>query len=91
MTPDGQDLKQIGERLRKARETAGITQADAAAETGMARTTLVAIEQGQRRVRMDEIQLLARLYKISANALLRDGSRSCRSHAQVPQGNPCRE
>ncbi|MBY0562428.1 XRE family transcriptional regulator [Hyphomicrobium sp.] len=72
MTRDGRNLKQIGERLRKAREVAGITQADAAAETSMARTTLVAIEQGQRRVRMDEIQLLARLYKTSANALLRD-------------------
>ena len=72
MTADGRDPKQIGERLRKARDAAGITQADAAAGTGMARTTLVAIEQGQRRVRMDEIQLLARLYKTSANALLRD-------------------
>lgn len=72
MTLDGRDLKPIGERLRKARETAKLTQAEAASQAGLARTTLVAIEQGQRRIRMDEVQLLARLYHTSANALLRD-------------------
>src|SRR6185312_8727340 len=34
-------------------------------------TTLVAIEQGQRRVRMDELLQLAKLYRTSVNALLR--------------------
>lgn len=34
--------------------------------------TLVAIEQGQRRIRTDELQVLARLYKTSANALMRE-------------------
>lgn len=71
MTTDGMDLKQIGERLRMAREAAKVTQADAAKQSGMARTTLVAVEQGQRRIRMDELQLLARLYSTSANAILR--------------------
>ena len=72
MSRDGQDQKLIGERLRKARENARITQADAARDAGMARTTLVAIEQGVRRVRLEELQTLARMYKTSANALLRD-------------------
>ena len=62
---------EIGERLRIAREAAKITQADAAAAAKMARTTLVAIEQGQRRLRLEELQKLARLYRLSANALLR--------------------
>lgn len=61
----------IGERLRIARETAGITQADAAAGIDVARTTLVAIEKGQRRIRPDELQRLARLYDTSVNAILR--------------------
>jgi len=61
----------VGERLRIAREGAGITQADAAASIDVARTTLVAIEQGQRRVRMNEVQQLSRLYRTSVNALLR--------------------
>jgi Zn-dependent peptidase ImmA (M78 family)/DNA-binding XRE family transcriptional regulator len=72
MSRNGPDPKQTGERLRKARETARLTQADAAREADMARTTLVAIEQGQRRIRTDELQVLARLYKTSANALLRE-------------------
>lgn len=61
----------VGERLRIARENAGITQADAAAAIEVARTTLVAIEQGQRRVRMGELQRLSRLYGTTVNALLR--------------------
>lgn len=62
---------EVGERLRIARETADITQADAATDIDVARTTLVAIEKGQRRIRIDELQRLARLYDMSINALLR--------------------
>lgn len=69
-----QDTRQIGERLRSAREASGVTQAEAAQEACIARTTLVAIEKGQRRVRIDELQTLAKLYKTSANAILRTES-----------------
>lgn len=62
---------EIGERLRIARESAKITQAAAAKTIDVARTTIVAIEQGQRRVRMDELQKLAAIYGTSANAILR--------------------
>lgn len=62
---------EIGERLRLARELAKITQADAAKTIDVARTTIVAIEQGQRRARMDELQRLAVIYKTSTNAILR--------------------
>ena len=61
----------VGERLRIAREETGMTQADAAAGIEVARTTLIAIEKGQRRIRPDELQRLARLYDTSVNALLR--------------------
>ena len=61
----------VGERLRIAREETGVTQADAAAGIDIARTTLVAIEKGQRRIRPDELQRLARFYDTSVNALLR--------------------
>lgn len=61
----------VGERLRISREAAGITQVDAAAAVDVARTTLVAIEKGQRRVRMSEMLRLARLYGTTVNALLR--------------------
>ena len=61
----------VGERLRLAREAAGVKQQDAATSIGVARTTLIAIEKGQRRVRFAEIRGLAPLYRTSVNALLR--------------------
>lgn len=61
----------IGERLRLAREAVGITQAGAATAISVARTTIVAIEQGQRRARLDELQRLATLYGTNLNGLLR--------------------
>ena len=61
---------EIGERLRIARG-AKITQAAAAAAVGVARTTIIAIEQGERRPRMSELQQLAKLYGTSVNAILR--------------------
>jgi Zn-dependent peptidase ImmA (M78 family)/DNA-binding XRE family transcriptional regulator len=68
------DAVEIGERLRIARETAKITQAEAANAIGVARTTLLAMEQGQRRARINEVQQLARRYGTSVNALLREES-----------------
>lgn len=63
--------QEIGRRLRIARENADIRQDNAAQVIGMSRPTLVAIEKGVRRVRIQEIQMLARRYGVSVNALLR--------------------
>lgn len=63
--------QEIGRRLRIARETADIRQDAAAQAIGMSRPTLVSIEKGVRRVRIQEIQMLARRYGVSVNALLR--------------------
>jgi len=60
---------ELGERLRRARSVVNLTQEAAAASLGMARTTLVAIEKGQRPVRPEELIALARLYGISAGKL----------------------
>lgn len=59
----------LGERLRAARSGANLTQDAAATSLGMARTTLVAIERGQRSVRPEELLALARLYGVSAGRL----------------------
>lgn len=73
MTREVQRLpeREIGERLRLARESAKLTQDAAAKVIEVARTTIVAIEKGQRRVRMEELQKLAAAYGTSANAILR--------------------
>src|SRR5258708_38278 len=57
---------ELGERLRGARSGANLTQDAAAAALGMSRTTLVAIEKGQRSVRPEELLAFARLYGVSA-------------------------
>lgn len=73
MTATGSRLSdaEIGERLRLAREGRNITQAAAANLIGAARTTIVAIEQGKRRIQTAEIQRLAAAYGTSVNAILR--------------------
>jgi Zn-dependent peptidase ImmA (M78 family)/DNA-binding XRE family transcriptional regulator len=60
---------QLGERLRGARSGANLTQDAAAAALGMARTTLVAIEKGQRSVRPEEWLAFARLYGVTVGNL----------------------
>ena len=71
MSHEGVNVVDVGRRLRIAREAAGMTQAHAAANIKVARTTLVAMEKGQRAVRFAELRPLARLYGTSVNALLR--------------------
>ena len=68
------DPIQLGERLRAARSQAGFTQKDAADKLGMARTTLLALEKGQRRLRIEELRDVARVYNVSVNGLLRPQS-----------------
>jgi len=73
MTKDNYELSQLelGERLRSARETANLTQDVAAKAVGIARTTLVAIEKGQRAAKLKELQDLCRSYGVSVNSMLR--------------------
>ena len=59
------------QRLREARKTRGFTQEEAARSVNMSRTTLVAIEKGDRAVRPAELIDLAALYGRSINELLR--------------------
>jgi len=61
----------LGERLRLARSAVGLTQQDVANELKMARTTLVAIEAGERVVRPEELLELAKLYKSDVHSLVR--------------------
>lgn len=63
---------EAGSRLRIARESIGMSQAVAAEHVGIARTTLVAIENGSRRIRINELQELAALYGTTLNSLFRE-------------------
>lgn len=65
------DPAELGKRLRLARDGTELTQAEAAAKTDMSRTTLVAIEQGKRPVKDEELIELSDLYGVTLNQLLR--------------------
>jgi Zn-dependent peptidase ImmA (M78 family)/DNA-binding XRE family transcriptional regulator len=59
---DNIDLARLGELLQQARKRCGMTQADAAKVIDVARTTIVAIEKGERRLKASELIKLARAY-----------------------------
>ncbi len=63
--------QEIGRRLKLARDAARLTQDEAAQFIEVSRPTLISIEQGVRRVRIQELQKLANLYRTSVNALMR--------------------
>ena len=65
--------EELGARLQAARKAAQKTQEDAATALGVARTTVTAIEKGERRVQATELLRLAALYSKSLNELLRPG------------------
>lgn len=61
----------LASRLRGAREASGLTQAQAAAELGVSRPLLIAIEKGTREATPEEIVKLAGIYGKQASELLR--------------------
>lgn len=68
---DGVSPQVLGQRLRVARKARRLTQQDAADHLQVARTTIVAIEKGERRIRPLELVRLAEFYGLSVNQALR--------------------
>lgn len=66
--------QELGKRLKLARENVNLKQDEAAQIIDVSRPTLVAIEQGARRIRIQELQILARTYGTSVNSLLRQAA-----------------
>jgi len=64
--------QQLGERLADARKRAKRTQAEVADAVGIARTTLVAIEKGERRPSNAELMRLGEVINSSVHDLLRE-------------------
>ncbi|MGH3972092.1 MAG: helix-turn-helix transcriptional regulator [Pseudonocardiaceae bacterium] len=64
----------MANRLREARETIGLTQADTASALDIPRSSVVALEAGKRKVTGLELRRLARLYRRSVAWLLGEES-----------------
>jgi Zn-dependent peptidase ImmA (M78 family)/DNA-binding XRE family transcriptional regulator len=56
------DLRTLGKELQTARKSRGLSQEEVANAIAVARTTLTAIEKGERRIRPDELIKLAHIY-----------------------------
>ena len=65
------DMRQLGKLLQQARKQSGITQADAAKLIDVSRTTMTAIEKGERRLKPAELIKLARAYGKSVSDFVR--------------------
>lgn len=65
------NAKHLGQELRKARSKRGMTQEDAASLIGVSRTTMTAIEKGDRSLKADELIKLARGYGREVSDFLR--------------------
>jgi Zn-dependent peptidase ImmA (M78 family)/DNA-binding XRE family transcriptional regulator len=68
------DPRVLGAKLRQAREDRGWTQERIARHLGIARTTIVAIEKGERRVKPEELVELAAIYGRRLSTLLQSGA-----------------
>lgn len=63
------DKQEIAERLRSAREMAGLSQGQAAKKMEMHRPTISEIEAGRRNVKSDELSAFAQLYGVEISWL----------------------
>jgi len=62
----------LAQRLRLAREQAGLSQGQVAKLMNIHRPTVTEIEAGRRRVQLDEVAAFARLYRVSVPWLMGD-------------------
>ena len=65
------DIRRLGKELQQVRQKQGLTQAAAAKIIGVARTTLTAIEKGERRIKGNELTKLAEAYGQSVSDFVR--------------------
>ena len=71
--PPGETARNaLATRLRLARETAGLSQAQVAKKLGLHRPSVTEMEAGRRAVSADELVTLADLYGVSIDWLTRD-------------------
>jgi transcriptional regulator with XRE-family HTH domain len=62
--------KKLGLRLKKIRETSGVSQEKLALILGLSRPTISQIENGDRKISADELIKLSEIFNLSVNALL---------------------
>ena len=64
------NYKEIGEKLRKAREYLSLTQAQVARILNVGRDAIIRIESGTRKIDAEELPKFSELYKISVDEII---------------------
>ena len=64
------EANELGQRLREARDYAGLSQEFVSERTGLRRTAISDIERGKRRCSGSELALFAKLYGRSTDSIL---------------------
>ena len=67
------DFAEIGKELADARKMRSLTQADVAQMLDIARTTIIAIEKGERKIKAEELVRFAEVYGKQVKDFLRKG------------------
>lgn len=73
----------IAERLREAREAAGLSQGQVAKRLSMHRPTVSEIEAGRRKVSAQETEIFANLYGVSVDWLVSGASKNQADDARL--------
>ena len=68
--PANKTMAKIGEKIKELRTKAGISQQRLAELLGVSRPAISQIENGERKVSVDELDRLAKIFNISVNSLL---------------------
>ncbi len=76
-------MSEVHERLRLAREQAGLSQGQVARKLDMSRPTISEIEAGRRRVTSDELVVFSKLYDVSIEWLLSERGDAPEEDAKV--------
>lgn len=78
MESDNSNLKrlEIAERLKKARELSGLSQAQVALKLNVQRPAISEIEAGRRKVSAEELIAFSKLYKVDSSWLLNEDDNS---------------
>lgn len=77
----------IGERIRSARKSAGLTQVQLAEKSGVASISIHQYESGKRQPRIEQLQAIADALNISLDDLLNIGKLPTKT--EIDSGTPC--
>ncbi|MCP4806704.1 MAG: helix-turn-helix transcriptional regulator [Proteobacteria bacterium] len=83
MGTSDQERRELGARMKLARGHAGLSQSQVARELGLHRPAVSEMEAGRRGVGAGELKVLARLYGVSVDWLVRSEDEGLSPHAEL--------